>query len=83
MKLFSEKKDFENNKLSYYAFIFAATSVFNQNVSSFDTSAVTDMREVFDGAASFNQDISGWSTSAQNLAKCQGDERGDAGREVC
>jgi len=34
-----------------------------RSISAFDTSDVTDMRELFKDASSFNRDISGWDTS--------------------
>ena len=37
---------------------------FNQLISSWDTSKVTDMNGMFRGASAFNQDISGWDTSS-------------------
>lgn len=36
---------------------------FNEDISSWDTSSVTDMSLIFDGARQFNQDISSWDTS--------------------
>ena len=36
---------------------------FNQDISDWDTSKVTDMRDMFNVATSFNQDISDWDTS--------------------
>jgi surface protein len=38
-------------------------SVFNQDISSWDVSNVTDMIGTFHYAASFNQDISSWDVS--------------------
>jgi surface protein len=40
-----------------------ATS-FNQDISNWDVSAVTDMGYMFNNASSFNQDISNWDVSA-------------------
>ena len=37
-------------------------AAFNQDISSWDTSAVLDMSRMFDYAKSFNQDISAWDT---------------------
>ena len=37
---------------------------FNQDISSWDVSNVTDMGSMFHQASSFNQDISGWNTSS-------------------
>ena len=36
---------------------------FNDDISAWDTSSVTDMHEMFRGASSFNQDIGAWDTS--------------------
>ncbi|MFM1878376.1 MAG: hypothetical protein RLZZ241_1242 [Bacteroidota bacterium] len=36
---------------------------FNQNISSWDTSNVTDMNNMFSGAGSFDQNIGNWDTS--------------------
>ena len=36
---------------------------FNQDLSEWDVSSVTDMLCMFDGCKSFNQDISGWDVS--------------------
>ena len=37
---------------------------FNQDISSWDTSSVVNMNNMFNGATSFNQDISSWVTSS-------------------
>ncbi|CAE7781901.1 unnamed protein product [Symbiodinium sp. CCMP2592] len=38
-------------------------SAFDEDISTWDTSAVTDMTDMFSGAATFNQDIGTWDTS--------------------
>ena len=37
-------------------------SSFNEDISSWDTSNVTDMSSMFGAATNFNQDIGGWDT---------------------
>ena len=44
-------------------FSFSGKNDFNQDISSWDVSNVTNMQEVFDGAKSFNQDIGNWDVS--------------------
>ena len=44
---------------------------FNQDISSWDLTNVTSMREMFDRASSFNQDISNWNVSnVTNMERC-------------
>ena len=44
--------------------MFSEVSTFNQDLSKWDVSAVTDMRAMFHGASAFNQDLSKWDVSA-------------------
>jgi surface protein len=50
---------------------FSGASIFNQNISIWDTSAVTNMNGMFQNATSFSQDISSWNitnvTSMNNM----------------
>ena len=46
---------------------YGATS-FNQNISSWDVSNVTDMYAMFYQASSFNQDLSNW--PVENVTSC-------------
>ena len=44
--------------------MFLGATSFNQNLSRWDVSSVTDMSSMFDGALSFNQNLSKWNVSS-------------------
>ena len=45
-------------------YTFAGAFAFNQDLSKWDVSKVTDMGNMFSGASKFNQDLSKWDVSA-------------------
>jgi len=49
--------------LSYMFFVYTGGSSFNQDLSTWDTSNVSNMKCMFYGATSFNRDLSTWDTS--------------------
>ena len=46
--------------------LFENRSDFNEDISGWDVSEVTDMTNMFNGASSFNQDLSGWDVGKVN-----------------
>jgi surface protein len=42
------------------AYMFSGTHAFNQNISKWDISKVTNMDHMFSGTHAFNQDIRNW-----------------------
>ena len=60
--------DIDVSKITDMSGLFAGTN-FNGDISGWDVSNVTNMREMFYGANKFNQDISNWDVSnVENMA---------------
>ena len=55
--------DWLSNRTSFNS-LFYNNTVFNSDISGWDTSSITDMYRMFRGATAFNQDIGGWNTGS-------------------
>ncbi|SUA63211.1 bacterial surface protein 26-residue repeat [Oligella urethralis] len=55
--------DYLPRKITSLRYMFRNATSFNQDISKWDTSGVTNFEGMFEGATSFNQDISNWDTS--------------------
>ena len=53
-------------KVTNMRFMFQNASVFNQDISSWNTENINNMSAMFSGASAFNQDISKWNTGMVN-----------------
>jgi len=52
--------------------MFNTATNFNQDISSWDVSNLTEMDRMFSGASAFNQDLSGWDVSSiTNIYRCR------------
>ena len=49
------------------AYMFSHSTIFNQDISNWDVSNVTNMESMFEYAVSFNQDLSPWDVSNVEL----------------
>ena len=48
--------------------MFAKTKAFNQDISAWDLSSVTDMTQMFDSAVAFNQNLCPWASNSPQLS---------------